>query len=168
MTNLLKILHLTIIIVFSLVAYCYADRVALDIYKYIYGIILNVSAIIFGVMGAWVALLKNNIDIQIKLPSLSRVQRQQEVEKLSIMIWPMTASGLMVIACISFGYFSAISPEIDFLIKHKDTLKIISLFVFSVIAYIQIASLLRLVITGIQLLLDTQKTADSESADAQR
>jgi hypothetical protein len=162
------LLHIVIITVIGITSFHVSTELSLVKIDSLFNSIITISAIIFGVLGAWVGLLKKEIENSNLDQTIDREERQIQVERLSSLIQPLTLSCLMICICIIYNFLSATLPHIPFYVEYADILKLAALFVFGTVSYLQVASILRLAITGIDTLIDMQQLSDKVSEEVDR
>lgn len=166
--SLLVVIHLLALIAISTSSYSVFIFLTVEEIGKMYNSVITIAALIFGVLGAWVGLLKNQIESAVKDKSITRQQREGHVARMNSLIKPLSVACIIVCMCILYNYMASVIPYIDYFQQYKLVLKFIAVFTFGVISYFQVIGILRIAVTGVDTLLDLKRLADDVSDKSQR
>ncbi len=166
--NLFKLLNVIAVIAIGIASYAVCDRLSVVQIGNLYNSVISIAAIIFGVLGAWVGLLKNQIETSIKDPTISRKERQSHVDRMSSLIKPLSLACLIVCICIIYNFMAGVVPYIEYYKNFSTEIKCTAIFIFGVVSYFQTISILNIAITGIDTYLEIKYLAEEVSEQSQR
>lgn len=168
MKYFIYVIHVIITIVIIALSVVVSEELDKSEYNTLYNSLISISAIIFGVLGAWIALLKNDAEVRILDIRNTREKRQVRVDQIKSLVNPMMIACLMICICIIYNVFSSIVPKFSFYLEYSYLFKFLALSLFGILSYLQVASLLRIIITGVDSVIGLQQLADEVSSNAQR
>jgi hypothetical protein len=146
-----RYLTYTIIILISLtIGWAFGTDISLSEQISIYNSLLSVASIIFGIMGAWVAIIYPNA---LKEVFYCKYKAQYATKRLRKLFYPLRISVIVVCCCMMIPWLSPILKQISLLSLYP---KVIRQFSFSLLT----ALLLLLLIS---LLFSMLSFDDSES-----
>lgn len=121
----------------------------------LYEALRTTSAIVFGVMGAWIAIvfpsaLENIFDKHYE-------NKRQELKKIYRLLLPLTVSTLVLAALLALGVLAPMLKQIVVLRQHVDMVRGVSYALLGVLTLIQLWTLLLSLVPGEQLLFELTK-----------
>lgn len=133
----------------------------------IYKIVITLAAIIFGIMGAWLSLIKVEIINGIE-NSKTNEESDMYIGKVRDLISPMTSSAIILIASLIyvFSYYFLRSFSID-----TDTIFIFRKLSFTLLTGLciwQLYALTSVLVSGVVFVLDISRLNADLSADRKR
>jgi hypothetical protein len=159
----MKFLSIIKILAALLVAYIffhYGQEISYELQASLYESLRNTSAIIFGVMGIWIAVIYPNIlskiyakNIDIKQARLNR----EEVQKISSLIYSLFYSSLIIGAVLIAEVVAPILKEIPFLINNFKFFRGVSYSFLGLLSIMQIWILLLALAPGMEIIRELDK-----------
>lgn len=120
--------------------------------KELYSVMVTIAGIIFGVMGAWIALIKVEAESGIKTAK-NKEESKKYKDRVSELVNPIAFSSFMILSTILFFLCYYIMKNITFFHEYKILLRTISFVFITGISYFQIFSVIRVLISGIEFSL---------------
>ncbi|MFT6918123.1 MAG: hypothetical protein ACJA2G_000735 [Cognaticolwellia sp.] len=114
--------------------FIFGDKTSFASHKDIIGLLLTLSAIIFGVMGAWLSITK--IEIQQGIDNArSNTEADNLMKRARGLIEPLTTASLVLIFSIIFIFIQPILVSMNLAVEVKDFLRPFSFAILSVMGY---------------------------------
>ena len=107
----------------------------------LYESLRNTSAIIFGVMGAWIAILYPNALLEIygKIEIKNSENKSKNIRQL---ISPMIISTIIVAIVLVVGLIAPVLRSFPFMLQHKEFLRSLSFSLLGALTFMQLWTLL--------------------------
>ncbi len=165
--TLLKLLKVITIIAIVIISVMFGHLVKAQFQMEIYKALITVSAIIFGIMGAWLSLLKVEIISGIE-SAKSDEEALKYTNKARNLVSPMTASAIVLVSSLVFVFAYYLLINFSLSVSAVSILRAASFLILSLLAFWQIASLLTVMFSGIDFIIDISRKSKSLSADRKR
>ncbi|MCS0351025.1 MULTISPECIES: hypothetical protein [Vibrionaceae] len=136
-----------------IVGFSYGDKVSANSQKEIVGFLVTISAIIFGVMGAWLSITKVELQLGIDSAETNELANSY-MERARGMIEPVTLTSIVLICSILFMFASPVLSAMEISYQIKMILKSISFSMISLMAFIIIYCLGIVIFQGAGFLLE--------------
>lgn len=107
----------------------------------LYESLRNTSAIIFGVMGAWIAIIYPNVLSKI-YGRVNSSDAKAEAEKINKLISPMLYATTIVAIVLVIGLAAPIAKRIEYLSQYHNILRSLSFSIFGMLTIAQLWSLI--------------------------
>ncbi len=133
--------------------YFYGKTVSVKDQLPLYKSLRDLSAIIFAIMGAWIAIIFPNALANIFKTDTSRIKRSLEIQRIRLLTIPMFLSTGSIIISIGVEFFYPILKQLNFFLSISKTLRGFSYSLIAILFIIQIWCL-------IMALLPTQLISD--------
>lgn len=146
-------------LVFAIGLYLGSD-ISISIHKEIVGLLITLSAIIFGVLGAWLSITKIEIQQGILIASSNEVANEI-MERARSLIKPLTIASIVLIFAILFIFIQPILESINLPIEKKNLLKPFSFAIISVMGYSLMYCLSCIILQSAEFLLDLSQLNQS-------
>ncbi len=98
----------------------------------------NVAAIIFGIMGAWIAIIYPNSLINV----FSKKKSQTVVIQLKRLFFPMRVATIIVISSLVAEWLSPVLHQVEYLVSHREIVRTFSFIVLTAFVLLLIWSLI--------------------------
>jgi len=135
----------------------------LELYKHL----VSISAIIFGVMGAWLSLLK--IELMEGIKNASRDEDgDSHVDKAKTLIQPMTASVLIIIVSVLYFFIYTVSTKFNFSVDQVYWSRTISFTLLAFLTMWQLLALLQVMLTGVSFLINLIRENNRHKSNRKR
>jgi hypothetical protein len=167
MHKLVKILIFPLASSVLIVSFMYGGNVSGGSQLEIYKALLTVSAIVFAVMGAWLSLLKVEIVQGIK-NATSDDEATENVNKARSLIEPMTSSVMIIASCMIYIFLYYSMSELQFIVEHKEIIRQLSFVAVASLTFWQMLSLLKVMFSGVDFLIDISRISKDLSGDRKR
>lgn len=132
--------------------FIFGDKTSFASHKDIIGFLLTLSAIIFGVMGAWLSITK--IEIQQGIDNArSNTEADNLMKRARGLIEPLTTASLVLIFSIIFIFIQPILVSMNLEVEVKDFLRPFSFAILSVMGYSMMYCLGCIIVQGAEFLL---------------
>ncbi|MCI5137183.1 MAG: hypothetical protein D3922_01925 [Candidatus Electrothrix sp. AR1] len=135
-------MRLTILLSFLFAVLCYSVGSDIKISEQLplYESLRNTSAIIFGVMGAWIAILYPNSLLKI-YGKLDAKNSEQEEKKFKQLISPMVFSTVIVSLVLVIGLCAPVLRKVSFLLEYKEVFRSLSFSFLGTLTFLQLWAL---------------------------
>jgi hypothetical protein len=165
--GLLSFFDLFLIFLSGSLAFFIGDTMKGSYQMEIYKILVTVSGIVFGVMGAWLSILKIEIEQGVK-KSVSDIEGDGYVKQARSLIQPMTLSAIIIILSVlyTFSYYSL--KDVEEFQNYSVFLRRFSFFVLCVLSFIQIKSIFYLLFSGLDFLITLSRENEDIKGDRKR
>ena len=161
-----KIVFLFAFVIFS-IGFYYGPEIASGIHKEIISFLVTLSAIIFGVMGAWLSITK--IELQQGLEGAkSNDLANSYMKRARGMIEPITIASLVLILSTAFIFIEPILSTADISLTIKWWLKSVSFSLVCVMGYSIIYCLGCIIFQGAEFLLQLSEINQELRSDRDR
>ncbi|EHK8977856.1 hypothetical protein KCU42_004035 [Vibrio vulnificus] len=165
--TLLKYLNVICLILIMSAGFAYGDNVKGNLQKDFVNMLITVSAIVFGVMGAWLSLMK--IELQVGIERATTIDdANAHMTRGRSLIYPITISSLILIGSVLFSLSFYILPSLA--LTHEAIL-VIKKFSFSMIcagAYGVIYTLCIVIFQGADFLIQLSEENQNTRSRLQR
>lgn len=134
--------RLTLLLSIIVAAGCYffGAKIAISVQLPIYESLRNTSAIIFGVMGAWIAILYPNSLLKI-YGKVEISESEKEYKSIKQLISPMVLSTIIVSLVLVVGLIAPIMRNIHFFVIHKEVVRSFSFSLLGLLTFLQLWAL---------------------------
>ena len=122
--------------------FIYGKKVPFSEQWILYQALRNTSAIIFGVMGAWLALLHPSGLLNLFGKQNQKNKDHQSVDPVNKLISPIVYSTFILIYVLVVGLFAPVLKTFLFLIEHKELLRGMSYSLISMVTVLQLWTLI--------------------------
>lgn len=147
------------VIVFA-IGFNYSSNISLASHKEIVGLLITLSAIIFGVVGAWLSITKIEIQQGI-LNATSNDEASILMERARGLIKPLTIASLVLICAIFFIFIQPILQSLNLSVEMKSFLRPTSFAIISVMGYSLIYCLSCIILQSADFLLSLSQLNQS-------
>lgn len=129
--TLLKYFNLFCLTFILIIGFVYGDNVSGSNQKDFVNLLITISAIVFGVMGAWLSLMK--IELQVGIESANSIDEANDHMKRGRgLIYPITISALVLIGSIIFSFSYYVIPSLSL---NQNIISILKQVSFAVICF---------------------------------
>jgi hypothetical protein len=132
--SLKDIIAIVLAIIVFAIGFKYGSNIPFANHKEIIGFLITLSAIIFGVVGAWLSITKIEIQQGI-LDTTSNTQANTLMKRARELIKPLTIASLVLICAILFIFIQPILTSFNLSVEIKDYLRPTSFAIVSVMGY---------------------------------
>jgi hypothetical protein len=143
----------------------FGDGVKLERQLELFGALRDFSAVIFAVVGIWMALICP--DAVKKVYANKDSDHQRQLRRLKFLIFPLVLSAICIFIAMSVEVFASALPSIQFFREHADLLKRTSYAGIFALCFLEIWSLLQALVPAIFITDDIQKAVDQRKASDQ-
>lgn len=164
LVNCVSILLFLVLVVLSVL---YGNIVTGNAQLEIYKMLVTVSAIIFGVMGAWLSLLKVEIVSGIESASCNE-EGSYYVNKARGLIRPMTSSAIILLFGLFYVFMYYSVSKIDFVQAHAGFFRRVSFSVLVALSCWQVYSIIAVMASSADFLLNISRRNRDLSGDRSR
>jgi hypothetical protein len=140
MTNRLKYLLSTFGFLVVGLLFHHGGSISISEQMPLYEGIRNTAAIIFGVMGAWLAILHPE-SLKSIFSSTETTIKKEDTKTIEILLRPIIVSTAILIVVLSFTFLIPLFKTYSFLVPYRETLRGISFAVLGVLTALQIYTL---------------------------
>ena len=148
------------IIIFALAGtfYFFGQKVVFVEQWSLYEALRTTAAIIFGVMGAWIAIVYPN--------SLTKIfdknydNKSAEIQKIKRLLFPLTVSTSILAIVLLLGLLAPIIRQIDFFAKHAEIVRGMSFSTLGILTLVQLWTLIVSLAPGESLLFELAQEDD--------
>ncbi len=132
--------------------FIFGDKTSFASHKDIVGFLVTLSAIIFGVMGAWLSITK--IEIQQGIDNaISNAEADNLMKRARGLIEPLTTASLVLTFSIIFIFIQPVLVSMNLAVEVKDFLRPFSFAIISVLGYSLVYCLGCIIVQGAEFLL---------------
>lgn len=167
MIKILKISNIIIVVLIALASLLYGELIKAEYQLEIYKMVITISAIIFGVMGAWLSLIKVEVITGIE-NSKTDSESDFYIRKLRSIVSPMTSSAIILIASLLFVFLYYILKDLPHNPDIAICLKKFSFTTLTILCYWQIYSLIVVLVSGVNFVIDIKIKSANLTADRKR
>jgi len=167
MQKLAKILGNTLFLIIIVIAAVYGGGVKGGDQLEIYKTLLTVSSIVFAIMGAWLSLLKIEIVQGVRQAS-SDSEGESYVDKARSLVGPMSSSAIIIALCLLFVFLYYSLNQAPFVVENVVHLRRLSFVILSWITCWQMVSLIRVMFSGVDFLIDVSRMNKELTGDRKR
>lgn len=139
MNRLLDPLKVAFIIVWAVFCFWFGRNVPIAQQESLYDALRNMSAIIFGIMGAWTAIL--HPDLLSHLTNPSKLLRQDMPDSRHL-ITPMVYAACALAFVLIMEVLRPIASQFDYLVDHSKTVRGMSFSILGALTVLQIWALI--------------------------
>lgn len=167
MKTWLKYISVCSYILVIVIAYLVGDRIKASDQSEIYKQLLSIASVIFAVMGAWLSLLKVELESGID-NSENDDEGNQFVDRAKKLVNPMTASAVIIF--ISIIYFLAlyILKTLPDVMSYKNELRRLSFMLISSLCIWQLHSVASVLFSGVDFLISLSRLNKDKIATRRR
>lgn len=122
------------------------------------------AAVVFGVMGAWIALLYSQRLAVIYSKDSTNEQRKQALGEIWRFLQPLTYSTLILVVVLLLPLVHRIMLQIDALMKVKSALRGTSFMVLGLLTILQLWTLLASLVPGLRLHAESRTHSEKTEA----
>jgi hypothetical protein len=151
--SLKDIFAIIIAVIVFVIGFYYGSDISISIHKEIIVLLITLSAIIFGVIGAWLSITKIEIQQGI-LNATSNIVASELMERARGLIKPLTIASLVLIFAILFVFIQPILESINLPVDKKDFLRPLSFAIISLMGYSLMYCLICIIMQSAGFLLD--------------
>ncbi|WP_027329115.1 hypothetical protein [Marinimicrobium agarilyticum] len=147
MKGWLKAVFAFIYIAVAILSFIVGENIPMKEQVHIYDGLRNTAAIIFGIMGAWIAMLyPNKLNAIFKSKDLDKSAK--EISEIKLLFKPMIYSTLILFVVISVSILVPVGRNLEFLVGYKGVLRSASFSLVCTITVLQFWSLLMTLLPG--------------------
>ncbi len=161
------LLFIILSLITAFISWHYGKHVKLSSQLEIYKILLTVASIIFAIMGAWLSLLKVEITQGIQ-NAKSNEDGNYYVSKARKIINPMSSSALVIIFSLIYVFIYYSITDIPTIHCYAENLRIGSFFCLTLLTLWQLLSLITVMFSGVEFLLNISSDNMDRKADRNR
>jgi H+/Cl- antiporter ClcA len=137
----MKILPTIIAVIVALGGYLVGAEITISEQMPLYESLRNTSAIIFGVMGAWIAILYPNALLKI-YSKIEITESEKESKNIQQLISPMVLATFIVSFVLIVGLIAPIFRRIPLLLSHHELMRSISFSTLCTLTFLQLWALI--------------------------
>ncbi|WP_072160008.1 hypothetical protein [Pluralibacter gergoviae] len=141
--NFFAIVLCCVISYFSFKSFSYNDA------KDILGVLINISASIFTIVGLWVGFLYPNAINSIVKDDVSYIKNEQDSPRIEKLVYTIITSALVMSGILIFFLTKAIFNALPFYHTSKDLFKCIGIIFIYFISWMQIKCVLSLILSNL-------------------
>ncbi len=138
MNRIILIIKFAIAAAWTAMCYCYGRDIPLAAQSGLFDALRNMSAIIFGIMGAWIAILHPDLLSHLTTPSKLL---KQELPDSRHLIAPMIYAAIALIYTLFMEVLRPVASQFAFLLGHIATVRGVSYAALGLLAALQIWAL---------------------------
>jgi hypothetical protein len=153
------------ICLFALLSFYYGDKVRFSNQLKIYEVVLTLSSIVFAVMGAWLSLLKVEIENDVLNPDK---ESDVAIKKARGLVLPMANSAIIMVITLCYVFLYYAFKDAVFLMPYFSLIKSVSFTVLAMVVLFEFITLLNLVFSGVDFLLDLSSKNQQKKSGKRR
>jgi phosphotransferase system glucose/maltose/N-acetylglucosamine-specific IIC component len=141
--SLTTVLTISILVVLSVFFYNYGRNVPIQKQISLYESLRNTSSIIFGVMGAWMAIIyPDTLSTIIRNKKDSTPEDRRKLQEMGKVLSPLIYSTIILIVVLLVGITEPLLKQIPILMSHSKIIRGLSYSLISLLTILQIWSIL--------------------------
>ncbi|NDW15788.1 hypothetical protein GTQ48_09690 [Alteromonas genovensis] len=148
-------------------AFKYGDSVSASNQLEIYKMLVTVAALVFAVMGAWLSLLKVELESQAK-NAKSVEDAAAAVKKSREFIEPMTYSAMIIVASLFFTFCYYVMKDFQLESATAKYLRQFSFMFVTILTYSQLWTLMKVMFSGVDYTLSLSRISKERISELKR
>ncbi|PWN06709.1 hypothetical protein [Rhodohalobacter mucosus] len=100
------------------ILFWFGSGVSINDQKEIFSKLLNISGILFGIMGAWIAIIYSESLNKVFSKDYKTEERKEALKEIDFLLFPMALSATIVVSILLFFVAYPIFRQINFMLKH--------------------------------------------------
>ncbi|WP_441000410.1 hypothetical protein [Fodinibius sp. SL11] len=156
--SLRKILYSILLIGVSIVCFLFGSYVNGETQKEIYINLIRISGIVFGIMGAWIAIVFSNSIKIIFSSEVPLVDKKAAYDNIEHLLIPMYLSTLVIISSLIYLVAYPVVKSLPFFQPYSDMLQSISFAWAGVMLMLQLLAILYIFVPGERIKRKATKT----------
>jgi hypothetical protein len=167
MKTWLKYISISSYILIIVIAYFVGDKIKASDQSEIYKQLLSIASVIFAVMGAWLSLLKVELESGID-NAKSDDEGDQYIDRAKKLVNPMTASAVIIFISIIYFLVIYILKTIPDAMSYKYDLRRFSFILISLLCIWQLHSVASVLFSGVDFLITLSRSNKDKIANRRR
>ncbi len=155
---MLTTIFTTIVLIVGYVCYSFGGGIPFEEQSKLYEALRTTAAIIFGVMGAWIAIVYPTILTRIF--DKNTKNKKEEVRKISRLLKPLAVSTFILATVLIISIAAPIFKQIDWFVAHTEIFRGISFSIVGILTLVQLWTLIASLAPGEHLLFELRKEED--------
>ena len=147
MNNFIRLLFIAVAAVIIILSFIFGGKVAFNEQMPIYDGLRSTSAIIFAVMGAWIALLYPGKLSQAFGKKPYR-EKTDDIKQINRLFRPMIYSTIILMVVIIFSFAVPLAKQISYLHQYKEIFRAVSFGVIAFLTFFQFYSIILTLVPG--------------------
>lgn len=162
-----KILLYALALLIFIVSFKYGEFISFSSQLKIYGVMLTVASIVFAIMGAWLSLLKVEIEAGVEEANGS-LGGDAVVAKARNIIYPMNVSSIIIVVTLIVGFlYYSFKGEV-FLLQFLPYIRSISYSIVTGLFILQVITLTKVMFSGVGFIIVLSRRNSDLKADRKR
>jgi hypothetical protein len=167
MKRLAKALLYMLVIVILIASFMYGETISFSSQLKIYGVMLTVASIVFAIMGAWLSLLKVEIESGVEEAG-DNDEGDAVVAKARNIIDPMNVSSMIIVVTLIIGFFYYSFKDEAILLQFLPYIRSISYSIVTGLFILQIITLTKVMFSGVDFIIVLSRKNADLKADRKR
>lgn len=131
-------IYLILLVLFLGVLFYFGDGISIDVQKEIFSKLLNISGILYGIMGAWIAIIYSESLNKVFFKDHDIEERKEALKEIDFLLFPMAVSALIVVTILLTFLIGPIFRQINFMQKHYLLIRSMSFTVIGFLTILQV------------------------------
>jgi len=132
-----------------LIVYFFRDAIRYNDIKDVLGVLQNISAAIFTIVGLWIGFLYPNAIASIVNDDINYIKNTKDAPRIEKLIYVVIVSAIVMVFILCFYLFKAMIPNIDFFKPYKEVIKIIGAGFIYFMSWLQIKCVFSVIISNL-------------------
>lgn len=167
MKRLAKVLLYILVILILVVSFIYGETISFASQLKIYGVMLTIASIVFAIMGAWLSLLKVEIESGVEEAS-NNDEGDAVVAKARNIIDPMNVSSIIIVVTLIICFFYYSFKDEVILLQFLPYIRSVSYSIVTGLFVLQVVTLTKVMFSGVDFIIVLSRKNEGLKADRKR
>ncbi|HIF9354082.1 TPA: hypothetical protein ACX6RJ_002087 [Photobacterium damselae] len=162
------LIHFIVILLLGIISYQIQHNFNYNSLKDLIDILKNASAMIFTIVGIWIAYIyPNAITAIVKPESIGIIAGEQDARRIEMLVGIIITSALIIIGIILFFASKSIIGELSWYAENRYWIKPFGITVILSLSYLQILSITKVIFSNIMFLNDLHSKLNQKKIEDQ-